>query len=112
MIENFTDLSNRIAVVIGGTSGLGRAIALGLARAGAHVVPTGRRQELVKEVCGEIEKLGRQTLSLSVDVLDRRSIEVLRDAVKERFGHVDILVNAAARTSRKPTAELPEEEWE
>jgi NAD(P)-dependent dehydrogenase (short-subunit alcohol dehydrogenase family) len=111
MAENFTDLTGRVAVVIGSTSGLGRTIALGLARAGADVVPTGRRESLVEEVCAEIERMGRQTLRQAVDVTDRSAIDALRDAVKERFGHLEILVNAAGGTSRKPTVKVTEEEW-
>ena len=110
-VENFTDLSGRVAVVIGSTSGLGRAIALGLARAGANVVPTGRREPLLNEVCAEIEKLGRQTLRQTLDVESRLSIDELRDAVLERFDGVDILVNAAGRTARTPTSNVAEEEW-
>lgn len=109
--ENITDLSNRIAVVIGGTSGLGRAIAAALARSGANVVPTGRREDVVAEACGEIESLGRETLQKTVDVSGRSSIDALRDAVLEKFGAVDILVNAAGRTARKPTHEVTETEW-
>jgi NAD(P)-dependent dehydrogenase (short-subunit alcohol dehydrogenase family) len=111
MVENFTNLTGRVAVVVGGTSGLGRTLALGLARAGANVVATGRREQLVSEVSEEIEKLGRQTLRRAVDVTNRKSVDALRDAVQERFGYVDILVNAAGRTARKPTATVPEEEW-
>src|SRR5215831_9647977 len=110
-VENFTNLAGRVAVVIGGTSGLGRGIAVGLARAGAHVVPTGRRQNLVEEVCGEITKLGRQTLSVTTDAEKRKSIDSLRDAVCKKFDHVDILVNAAGRTALKPTANVSEQEW-
>ncbi|MBA4182727.1 MAG: glucose 1-dehydrogenase [Acidobacteria bacterium] len=109
--ENITNLSNRTAVVIGGTSGLGRAIAVALARSGANVVPTGRRGELVDEVCAEVESVGRKTLQQIVDVSNRESIDALRDAVLEKFGGVDILVNAAGRTARKPTAEVTETEW-
>ncbi len=109
--ENITDLSNKTAVVIGGTSGLGRAIAVALARSGANVVPTGRREELVAEVCAEIESSGRKTLQKTVDVSKRESIDALRDAVLEKFGGVDILVNAAGRTARKPTAKVSEIEW-
>ncbi|HLJ14401.1 MAG TPA: SDR family oxidoreductase [Bryobacteraceae bacterium] len=105
------DLTGRVAVVVGGTSGLGRVIALGLAEAGADVVPTGRRSELVQQVCGEVEKLGRRTLAQSADVLDRASLDRLRDRVLEKFGHIEILVNAAGRTARKPTKDLPESEW-
>ena len=109
--ENITDLTGKTAVVVGGTSGLGSAIALGLARSGANVVPTGRREELVNKLCAEIESLGRKTLRKTVDVSSRASIDQLRDAVVAEFGAVDILVNAAGRTERKPTAEVTEESW-
>lgn len=112
MAENITDLTGRVAVVVGGTSGLGRAIALGLARAGAKIVPAGRRGELVREVCEEIERGGDKAFARTVDVGERQSVDELRDAVLERFGAVDILVNAAGRTARTPTAEVSEEEWE
>src|SRR5579883_2459419 len=97
------DLTGRVAVVVGATSGLGRAIALGLAEAGADVVPTGRREQLVDEVCSEIEKAGGKTLRHASDASQRQSIESLRDAVLKQFGHVDVLVNAAGRIFRKPT---------
>jgi NAD(P)-dependent dehydrogenase (short-subunit alcohol dehydrogenase family) len=112
MIKNFMDLSGRVAVVIGGTSGLGRIIALGLAEAGADVVSSGRRQELVDEVSAQIRALGRETLSHSVDVADRKSVDALRDAVKQRFGRVDVLVNAAGKIKRTPTRDLAEQEWQ
>jgi NAD(P)-dependent dehydrogenase (short-subunit alcohol dehydrogenase family) len=112
MVKNFMDLSDRVAVVIGGTSGLGRTIALGLAEAGAVVVSSGRRQELVEEVSARIRALGRDTLSQSVNVSDRKSIDALRDAVVERFGRVDVLVNAAGRIKRTPTKDLSEQEWQ
>ncbi|MBZ5575565.1 MAG: glucose 1-dehydrogenase [Acidobacteriia bacterium] len=105
------DLSGRVAVVIGGTSGLGRAIALGLAEAGADVAPTGRREALAQEACEQVERLGRRSLAAPVDVLDRQSIDALRDRVLEHFGRVDILVNAAGRIARKPTLEVSEAEW-
>ncbi len=105
------DLSNRVAVVIGATSGIGRAIAIALAEHGADVVPTGRRQELVETACHEIEALGRRTLALTSNVAHRGSIDVLRDRVLGEFGRVDILVNAAGFTFRKPTIEVTEEQW-
>lgn len=111
MAENITDLTGRVAVVIGGTSGLGRAIAIGLARSGAKVVPSGRREQYLKDVCAEIQQAGGETLEQTVEVLDRSSIDRLCDAVRARFGGVDILVNAAGRTVRRPTAEVSEEEW-
>jgi NAD(P)-dependent dehydrogenase (short-subunit alcohol dehydrogenase family) len=109
--ENITDLSNKTAVVIGGTSGLGRAIAIALARSGANVAAAGRRAELVAEVGAEIEEMGRKSLQKTVDVARRESIDALRDAVLKKFGAVDILVNAAGRTARQPTAEVSESEW-
>jgi NAD(P)-dependent dehydrogenase (short-subunit alcohol dehydrogenase family) len=112
MTKNFADLTGRVAVVIGGTSGLGRAIALGLAEAGAAVVASGRRQELVDEMAAAIAQLGRESLNYSVNVSDRASIDTLRDAVLGRFGRVDVLVNAAGRTKRTPTKDLSEQEWE
>ncbi len=112
MAKNYSDLTGRVAVVVGGTSGLGRAIALGLAEAGAAVVASGRRQELVDEVAAAIAALGRESLNYSVNVSDRTSIDTLRDAVVGRFGRVDVLVNAAGRTKRTPTKDLPEREWE
>ncbi len=106
------DLTDRVAVVVGGTSGLGRVIALGLAEAGAHVVATGRREALVDEVSAAVEALGRDTLSHPVNVAERQSIDELRDAVVRKFGRVDILLNAAGRTKRTPTIDLTEEEWQ
>ncbi|HQU86372.1 MAG TPA: SDR family oxidoreductase [Pyrinomonadaceae bacterium] len=107
MVENITDLSGKKAVVIGATSGLGRAVAIGLARSGADVLPSGRRENLVKEVCEEIRGFGRNTLEKTVDISNRNSINELVDAV----GEIDILVNAAGITARKPTIEVTENEW-
>jgi NAD(P)-dependent dehydrogenase (short-subunit alcohol dehydrogenase family) len=105
------DLTGRVAVVIGGTSGLGRSLAIGLAEAGADVTPTGRRDDLVKAVCTQIEKTGRRSLAHTCDVGSRASIDTFRDAVLTRFGHVDILLNAAGRIFRKPTTDITEQEW-
>jgi NAD(P)-dependent dehydrogenase (short-subunit alcohol dehydrogenase family) len=109
--EQLFDLTGRAAVVMGGTSGIGRAIALGLARAGADVVATGRREGLVNEVAGEIEAIGKRSLRMPVDAGSRASIDSLRDAVHAELGRVDILVNAAGQTFRKPTADIGESEW-
>jgi NAD(P)-dependent dehydrogenase (short-subunit alcohol dehydrogenase family) len=106
------DLTNCVAVVVGGTSGIGRAIALGLAEAGADVAPTGRREKQVQQVAGEVEQRGRRSLALTSDVSDTKSIQKLADTVIEKFGKVDILVNAAGRTVRRPTLEVSDAEWE
>lgn len=110
-MANELDLSNRVAVVIGATSGLGRALAVGLAQHGADVVPTGRRADRVESACREIEAAGRRTLCQPADVQDRPSLEALRDAVLQHFGRVDVLVNAAGHTFRQPTATVSEEQW-
>jgi len=111
MLKNFTDLSGRVAVVIGGTSGIGRSLSIGLAQAGADVVATGRRENLVEEIAGLIAAEGRKTLTHTVDVASRASIDALRDAVVAKFGRVDVLVNVAGQTKRTPTKDVPEAEW-
>jgi NAD(P)-dependent dehydrogenase (short-subunit alcohol dehydrogenase family) len=105
------DLSGRTAVVIGATSGIGRALAVGLARHGADVAPTGRRRTEIDAVCDEMEALGRRVCRKPVDVTDRASLESFRDEVLRIFGRVDILVNAAGATFRKPTVQVEEQEW-
>jgi NAD(P)-dependent dehydrogenase (short-subunit alcohol dehydrogenase family) len=105
------DLSGKCAVVIGGTSGLGKSIALGLAEAGADVVAASRRQEEADLVAAEVESLGRRSVRSTVDVRDRSSIELLQRRVLDSFHKVDILVNAAGITHKTPTLECSEEEW-
>ena len=105
------DLNGRVAVVTGGTTGLGHGIALGLAEAGADVVASSRRSEQVEKVAAEIESRGRRTLRVTSDVLDRASVQALHDAVVKEFGKVDILVNAAGVTHKSPTLEESEAEW-
>ena len=105
------DLAGKVAVVVGGSSGIGRVIALGLAEGGADVVSSARRMDLVNSLAGEIEKLGRKSLRVTCDVNDRDSLEKLLDACIEAFGKVDILVNAAGITKRAPTLDYPEEDW-
>jgi NAD(P)-dependent dehydrogenase (short-subunit alcohol dehydrogenase family) len=105
------DLKKKTAVVIGGTSGIGLALAKGLATAGANVVATGRRVELVREVTTELRDIGVGSLALPCDVTDAANIENLLAATCQEFGCVEILVNSAGRTKRTPTLELTDEEW-
>lgn len=105
------DLAGKVAVVVGGSSGIGRTLALGLAEAGADVVSSARRQELVNTLADEIEELGRKSLRVTCDVSDRASLHNLLNACVEKFGKVDILVNAAGITKRAPTLDYPEETW-
>jgi NAD(P)-dependent dehydrogenase (short-subunit alcohol dehydrogenase family) len=104
-------LKGKIAVVVGGTQGIGRAIALGLAEAGANVIASSRSVEGVAEVAAELESRGSKTLRLVSDVADRHSLQTLHDAVIAEFGQIDILVNSAGITQRIPTLDCPEEIW-
>ena len=104
-------LHGRRAVVIGGTSGIGRAIALGLAEAGADVVASSRSQRSVDATAAEIEAKGRKTLRVTVDILERSSMEELERRVREELGPVDILVNSAGMTKRVPTIDCSDDLW-
>ena len=111
MTTNIFSLEGKTAVVIGGTSGIGRILSLGLADAGADVIASGRRQEHVDETATEIERLGRRTLRLCSDVCNRVSLDELRAASLQRFGKVDVLINCAGTIKRMPTLTMPEEAW-
>jgi NAD(P)-dependent dehydrogenase (short-subunit alcohol dehydrogenase family) len=104
-------LDGKTAVVIGGTTGIGHAISLGLADAGADVVASSRRTAEVAKTADEIEAKGRQTLRITSDVRDRKSLESLRDVAISTFGKVDILFNCAGITKRAPTLDFSEETW-
>lgn len=106
------ELTGKAAVVIGGTSGIGRAIAHGLAEAGADVIPTSRRLEQVNAAADEVEQRGRRSLRVASDVLDRASLENVLNQSIEAFGKVDILVNCAGRTRRAPTIDFPDDDWD
>jgi NAD(P)-dependent dehydrogenase (short-subunit alcohol dehydrogenase family) len=105
------DLTNKTAVVIGGTSGIGLALSKGLAEAGANVVPTGRREVLVRAAAEKVKELGRRSLACACDTTDVRQLERLRDTTLAEFGGVQILVNCAGRTKRMPTLDFPESDW-
>ena len=111
MQTNLFSLEGKVAVVTGGTSGIGRALSLGLAQAGADVVATARRPQQVEETAAAIEGVGRKTLRISSDVGDRATLEQLLKTTLDHFGKVDILVNCAGIIKRAPTLDFPEEEW-
>lgn len=111
MTTSLLSLEGKTAVVIGGTTGIGRALSLGLADAGADVIASARRQEQVEETAAEIERRGRQTLRLCSDVCQRASLEKLLAESLRRFPKIDILINCAGITKRTPTLTMPEEEW-
>ena len=105
-------LEGKTAVVIGGTSGIGRALSLGLAEAGADVIASARRKEQLEETANEIEARGRRTLRVPSDVSDRASLEGLLRQTLEHFGKADILINCAGKIKRAPTLDFPEDEWQ
>lgn len=106
------NLSGKVAVVIGGTRGIGRGIALGLAQAGADVVPTSRKEKNCKIVMEEIKSLGKKSLLFPLDVTNYAQLKALRDKVIEEFGHVDILVNSQGTEARGDTLECSLEDWQ
>ena len=110
-MDSLFDLSGRVAVVVGGSSGLGREIAIGLAQHGADVIPVGRSRDSLTGVYQAIEKAGRKSALLTADVSDRTSLEELHREVIHNFNRVDILVNAAGFTQRKATASVSDTEW-
>ena len=111
MSYSLLELDGKVAVIVGGTSGIGLAIAKGMAEAGADAVPTSRRMDMVEAAATEIEQRGRRSIRVTSDVSDRASLEnVLAETVRA-FGKVDILVNSAGRTKRAPTLEFTEEDW-
>jgi NAD(P)-dependent dehydrogenase (short-subunit alcohol dehydrogenase family) len=112
MASKLFDLAGKTAVVVGGTSGIGLAMAIGLAEAGADVVATSRRSEQVDQAAALIEAAGVRTLRQVSDVADRASLEKLCSATIEAFGKVDILINCAGKIKRAPTVDFPEDEWQ
>jgi NAD(P)-dependent dehydrogenase (short-subunit alcohol dehydrogenase family) len=111
MLKAF-DLAGRTAVVVGGTTGIGRTLALGLAEAGADVVATGRRPAMVREVADAVVARGRRTLRVPADVGDPASLRALCDACLDAFGGVDIVVAAAGTTKRVSSIEMHEADWQ
>jgi len=111
MTQNIFSLEGQVAVVIGGASGIGKALSLGFAAAGADVVPTSRREVEVAAAAAEVRALGRRSLSITSDVTSRASLDSLRDVVLSELGKVDILINCAGRIQRIPTLETTEELW-
>ena len=108
-------LHDKVAVVTGASQGIGRAIALGLARAGAHVVLAkypDKRQDEIKAVQAEIETLGRKAMIVQTDVAQVDQVRALMDQTHEVFGRIDILVNNAGWTGTTPALDVSEEEYD
>jgi NAD(P)-dependent dehydrogenase (short-subunit alcohol dehydrogenase family) len=111
-VPNLFSLTGRVAVVTGGSRGLGRGVALALAAAGAHVAPASRTEADLRAVVEEVRSLGRRAFPAVVDVTDEASVQVMVQRVVDEFGRIDILVNSAGIVSLKPTIEFPVDEWQ
>ena len=111
MPVNLFDLSSKTALILGGTSGIGLALALGLAEAGADVIASSRRKTQVQETASKIRAIGHETLECCSDVTDRASLLELRTQLLRQFGKLDILINCAGITRRAPTLHFAEDEW-
>ncbi len=108
-------LRDKVAIVSGGSQGIGRAIALGLAQAGTHVVLAkypDKRQDEVKAVQAEIEALGRKAMIVQTDVAQVDQVRALMDKTHSSFGRIDILVNNAGWTGTTPALDVSEEEYD
>ena len=109
MCEMF-DLTGKVAIVTGASRGLGRGMAIGLAKAGANVVVTDILD--TKETVDEVKKLGREALGIKVNVTKKSDVEAMVKQTLEKFGRVDILVNNAGILRIEPTEDMKEEDWD
>lgn len=111
MYQKF-DLSGKVALVVGGHGGIGKAIALGMADAGADVAVASRNMDALKGVVKEIEAKGKKALAVAVDVVDEKKANEMVAQVLKTFPRIDILVNAAGLAIRKPADSFPVDEWQ
>lgn len=111
MSDSLFDLTGRVALVTGASRGLGQYFGRALARAGAHIAITSRREDDLVEFCGEIRALGRDAFGTALDVRDHDSIQRGVAAVEQHFGRIDILVNNAGCNIRKPALEVTWDDW-
>src|ERR1043166_4148243 len=105
-------LEGKRALVFGGTSGIGKSIAIGLAEAGADVVPVSRRTKEVARTAQEMRALGRSSIEVTADITRREDIRRVIERMLEQMARIDILVNAAGIVKRVPSLSFPDEEWD
>ncbi|WP_227777710.1 SDR family NAD(P)-dependent oxidoreductase [Haladaptatus pallidirubidus] len=105
-------VENKSAVVIGGTSGIGRGIVRAFANDGANVIATSRSQEAVDEITAELQTEDTETTAVTCDITDRNSIEELRDVAIDTFGQIDILVNSVSTTANTSILEMTDSQWD
>jgi NAD(P)-dependent dehydrogenase (short-subunit alcohol dehydrogenase family) len=112
MPEAKFDLSGKVAVVTGGGRGIGRAIALGLARSGASVVVSSRTQKEIEAVAEEIKNFGGKAIAVVTDLTVNEQLENLVNLTMKEFGKIDILINNAARSFLRSILDLREDGWD
>ena len=110
-IKQLFDLSGRVAIITGGSVGLGRQMAEGFAEMGANLVLCARKKERCLQAAEELQKLGVEVLPLGCDVKDPASIQAVTDATVQRFGRIDILVNNAGTSWGAPVVTMTLEQW-
>src|SRR5258708_16208099 len=110
--NSVTRLSGKVALVTGGGTGIGRAIALAFAREGASVAVAGRRLEKLREVISEVQKAGGAGLAMECDVTQAREVERAVKGTVERFGRLNVLVNNAGTLHVSTVEGISEEEWD
>ena len=106
------DLADKVALVVGGHGGIGKAIALGLADAGANVAVASRNLDALEGVAKEIEAKGKKSLAVTVDIVDEKQVVDMVNQVLKVFPQIDILVNGAGLAVRKPADTFPIDEWQ
>jgi len=111
-MSNLFDLNGKVALVVGGHGGIGKAIALGLADAGADVAVASRNLEPLKGTVKEIESKGRKSLAVTADIVEEKQVNDMVAKILKVFPRIDILVNAAGLAIRKPADTFPIDEWQ
>jgi NAD(P)-dependent dehydrogenase (short-subunit alcohol dehydrogenase family) len=111
-MKKYFSLDGKVAIVTGGHGGIGKAIALGLADAGADVIVASRNIEALKPVVKEIEAIGRKSLAVSVDVTSEKQVNDMVQKVMAVFPSINILVNGSGLAIRKPAESFPIDEWQ
>lgn len=112
-MKNLFDLSGKVAIVVGGGTGLGRGMACGLASAGATVVIASRRLEVLQQAAQEMgEETGGKVVPMQLDVTSVAAVQEFVSKVGEQFGHIDILINSAGVNIRKSALEFEESDWD
>ena len=110
-VPSLFSLTDKVAIVTGGSKGLGRGIGLAMAAAGSHVVPVSRTLADLEDVAEEVRSLGRRSIPVVADVTQETQVQSMVQSVMEEFGRIDILVCSAGTVLLKPTPEYTVEEW-